>query len=134
VVGLIYQDIASERKARGQMISLLIILIMQAIPGSRIEWDQFAQSLNEAHSFTYVYYLDDSDATQLMDVICTGDTSPFICSAPLPYMSNGNHVIQLAARNSIGESPKSDPFGFSFTEGIVPSVPMNIRISGAIPG
>lgn len=64
----------------------------------RLVWDQAAASVEELSSFGYIAYVDGS-ATSLEGVSCASDAGPdgFECSAPLPSMSAGRHLIQVAA-------------------------------------
>ena len=93
----------------------------------RFEWDQEAPTLTDAQGYTYKYYPDNATAgIVFQNVTCSGTTSPFVCSAPIPAFTPGNHTITVTATNIAGESPKSNPFDFNFV--VTPSVPRSIRI------
>lgn len=117
-------------------VFLTIILLLvpsfvfsQAIPTSRLGWDQDAPTLADAQAYTYKYYADGSTTgVALTSVTCTGSTSPFVCSAAFPAFTPGNHRITLAASNLAGESAKSNPLDFTFI--VTPAVPTGLRIIG----
>lgn len=117
-------------------VFLTIILLLvpsfvfsQAIPTSRLGWDQDAPTLADAQAYTYKYYADGSTTgVALTGVTCTGSASPFTCSAAFPAFTPGNHRITLAASNLAGESAKSNPLDFTFI--VTPAVPTGLRIIG----
>lgn len=118
-------------------VSFLLILLLlvptsvysQAVPTSRLGWDQDAPTLADAQAYTYKYYADGSTTgIVLSGVTCTGTASPFVCSAPFPAFTPGNHRITLAAANLAGESDKSLPLDFTFI--VTPGVPRGLRIIG----
>ena len=93
----------------------------------KFAWDQDAPTLADAQGYTYKYYPDGSaTGVTFQNVTCTGATSPFVCSAPIPAFTPGNHTITVTAGNIAGESAKSSPFAFNFV--VTPGVPNNIRI------
>lgn len=118
-------------------VSFLLILLLlvpsvvfsQAIPTSKLGWDQDAPTLSDAQAYTYKYYADGSSTgAVLSNVTCTGSTSPFVCTAPFPAFTPGNHSIKLTASNLAGESSSSLPLDFTFI--VTPSVPRGLRIIG----
>lgn len=118
-------------------VSFLLILLLlvpsvvysQAVPTSRLGWDQDAPTLADAQAYTYKYYADGSTTgIVLSGVTCTGTASPFVCSAPFPAFTPGNHRITLAAQNLAGESAQSLPLDFTFI--VTPGVPRGLRIIG----
>jgi len=93
----------------------------------RFAWDQDAPTLADAQGYTYKYYPDSATTgIAFTGVTCTGTSSPFVCSAPIPAFTPGNHSITVTANNVAGESAKSNPFAFNFV--VTPGVPNNIRI------
>lgn len=65
----------------------------------RLTWDQAAASISEARNLRYVAFVDGA-ATDLRDFSCSpapDDAPGFVCSAPIPRMTAGVHVIELAA-------------------------------------
>lgn len=98
----------------------------QVIATDRIGWDQIAPSLADAQGYTYRYYPDAvTTGTILTPVVCSGTTSPFVCSAAFPAFTPGAHTLTLTAANIAGESGKSSVY--SFTMEIIPNAPSNIR-------
>jgi hypothetical protein len=97
-----------------------------ATPASRFAFDQTAPDLATANSYTYRYYADGATTGVALTVTCTGTASPFLCTAPVPAFTPGQHSVTLTAANIAGESPKSAPFAFTMM--ILPAVPANIRI------
>lgn len=96
-------------------------------PGQSFSWDQEAQSLDEAQSATYRYYLDmAATGIQIPTVQVTGTQSPFQCKFLAPLFPAGVHRIEFTADNSLGESARSLPFDFVI--GSVMTAPRNIRI------
>jgi hypothetical protein len=71
----------------------------QVVTGTeRIQWDQAAADAGELATFRYAIYLDDVRA-EASNASCGSSTTGgrFTCTANLPQMSPGNHVLQLAA-------------------------------------
>ena len=101
----------------------------QAIPTSKIGWDQEAPTLADAQGYTYKYYPDNAPSgVTLSGVVCSGAASPFTCTAPFPAFTPGNHSITMTAANLAGESAKTSPLDFTFI--VTPSTPARIRIIG----
>ena len=99
---------------------LLSLLLVQpapiAGPNHRFEWDQYSYNLNTVNALSFDYFLDGSTSgTHLDKVTCTGNAPNFVCSAPVPAMSNGVHTIKLSAINIIGESGQSLEFRFRYS-------------------
>jgi hypothetical protein len=72
---------------------------VQIITGAeRIGWDQPASTAADLAALRYLLYVDD-DAHELTDVACGSapGTAGYACSARLPSMSRGPHVLKLAA-------------------------------------
>jgi glucose/arabinose dehydrogenase len=64
----------------------------------RLGWDQQAASVEDLATFRYAIYVDNVRGV-LADVTCGSTPGPagFPCSASLPSMPNGSHVLELAA-------------------------------------
>ena len=85
----------------------------------RIGWDQPAASPAELATTRYAIYVD-GVRSEMADVTCatTAGTAGFPCSGRLPAMSNGSHVLELAAfvdSGGILESTRSTPFRVTVT-------------------
>jgi hypothetical protein len=74
----------------------------------KIAWTQPAASLAEARSYTYLVYLDGTKVS-----LETASCGPVLaggydCSAPLPRMAPGRHVLEAVAVDPGGsEGPRS---------------------------
>lgn len=113
------------------LLTLAIILLpivgsAQAIPTSKFDFDQIAPTLAEAQAYTPKYYPDGATTGIASTITCTGATSPYTCSIPVPAFTPGAHTVQLTVSNAAGESPKSAIFNFTFV--VIPSAPANLRI------
>lgn len=98
----------------------------QAIPSSKLLWDEAGVDLATVSAYTYKYYPDGSaTGTALTGVTCSGTTT-FSCQTNFPAFTPGAHTLQMTATNAAGESAKSVVFNFTFI--VVPGVPSNIRI------
>lgn len=77
----------------------------------RLVWDQTAKSAEELSSFAFVMFID--EVPSIADgVVCSEFTfEPVRCSAAIPLLSEGAHVIELLvmAPRTGAESPKSSP-------------------------
>ena len=93
----------------------------------RIAWDQVAVSPSELQTFMYVMYVDGAPQ-DLEDASCAGapGASTYECSAPLPAMTVGRHVLTLTTRRSTTtiESEPSEPLR------VIVTAP---RLTAAIP-
>ena len=78
--------------------------------GPRLEWDQQADSLQQAQSLSFKLYVDDVGRT-LNDAACrlAAGGAGYVCSAPVPQLGTGRHVLQLASVLNGSESPRSEP-------------------------
>lgn len=77
--------------------------------GERLAWEQRAGSTTELGSIAYYIYVD-GDRRTVSDVSCGGLNSESIavCSARLPVLSAGAHVLALTSVNAQGvESARS---------------------------
>ncbi len=79
--------------------------------GPRLEWDQQAESLQQAQSLSFRLYVDDVGRT-LNGAACRVATggAGYACAAPLPQLGPGRHVLQLASVLNGVESARSEPF------------------------
>src|SRR5262245_45783237 len=83
-----------------------------AISGTeKLAWDQAASSRAVLASYRYLLYVDEKP-TELTNVSCSRESAPFACSASLPPMTPGRHVLMLSTFVDAGirvESPRSAP-------------------------
>ena len=88
----------------------------------RIGWDQRAGSTAELTTFRYAIYVDNL-RSELADVTCGGTpgNDGYPCSARMPAMSNGSHVLEIASfvAGSTLESERSQPLRVTVT-GLAP--------------
>jgi glucose/arabinose dehydrogenase len=92
----------------------------------RIAWDQTAADAAELGTFQYAIYVDGT-RSELPDVTCAtvpvGGT--FVCSARLPSMSPGRHLLELAAfvteGGSVLESARSQGLRITFVGVLTPA-------------
>ena len=83
-----------------------------AISGSeRLAWVQRADSVGQANAYAYGLYVDGNRALLSSPVCVAGGTSGFYeCSAALPRLTAGQHVLELVAIDASGaEGPRSAP-------------------------
>jgi glucose/arabinose dehydrogenase len=87
----------------------------------RIGWTQPATDATDLADFKYAIYIDGARST-LGNASCSPTPSPagFDCSAPLPTMAPGAHVLELAAYTGDGGSLESSR-----------SAPLNVIVSPA---
>lgn len=99
----------------------------QTITGrERIGWDQRAEHAAELATFRYAIYVD-GNRVVMTGVTCasTAGDSGFACTGPLPPLSNGSHVLELASfieSDGIVESARSLPLQVTVTGLASPSV------------
>jgi hypothetical protein len=76
----------------------------------RIAWDQFEFSPDRLSRYSFVLYVD-GRGTPLSDTQCGGDSkgAGVVCSARLPTLSSGTHVLQMSASLDGRESQRSAP-------------------------
>lgn len=131
-VATLRSSVSDVNKKLGVTILFILgstaLMSAQAIPSSKLAWDQPAPDLASAQAYTYKYYPDGSlTGNTLIGVVCSGATSPFQCEVAYPSFTPGNHTLILSATNIAGESnPKSAPFAFAFV--VTPGTPLNIHI------
>jgi len=118
-----------------KLVLLILLLVLptsvysQATGTSKLVFDQSAPTLTEANSYIYRYYPDTAVSGIPLTTVCTGTTSPFICSAAFPAFTPGSHTLSLTAASSASptsESGKSVLLSFTFI--LIPSIPTNPRI------
>jgi hypothetical protein len=83
------------------------------ISGSpRLAWSQRAPTLDVARSYTFLLYVDGA-RTPLSGASCAAAGDGFECSAPLPALTSGRHVLELSTQDpgSGLESARSAPLG-----------------------
>jgi hypothetical protein len=75
--------------------------------GERLAWSQRATA-DELKTATFVVYVDDAPMP-LQEVRCEQATGPdHDCSARLPAMTSGRHLLEIAMKSPAGaESPRS---------------------------
>jgi hypothetical protein len=115
-----------------KLIAILVLVLIpiitnaQAIPSSKLAWDQSGADLTTVQAYTYKYYPDlATTGIVLSNVTCSGTTSPFQCEVAYPAFTPGNHTIKISASNIAGET-LSDPFAFTFV--VQPAKPLNLHI------
>lgn len=99
-----------------------------ATPTTKLGWDQEGQSLANASGATYQLYIDGGTATPLPNVACAQNgPSTVSCSAPLPALTAGSHVIRLSQTLGGAESGQSASLNFTF---VIVVTPTNLRVIG----
>lgn len=114
---------------RKWLISLALTLAMAQLgwaqtPTFRIQWDQ-AEVASITQSYQYTLKVDSGTATLITPtcVVLTGVPGQNSrCTAPLPVLTSGQHVLVLTAFNGFG-SASSDPLA-----GGPPSRPVNVTV------
>ncbi len=106
-----------------------------ATANNRLGWDQQASDGAELAAFRYAAYVDGA-RSELTGVTC-GTEAPngsFACSARLPAMAPGRHVLQLAAfvinGDAVLESGKSAPLEITFAAAATAAAPPD-RVAAA---
>lgn len=115
------------------IMSLVTITFGQAGPTSRLAWDIVGPSLSTVQAYTWRYYADQAIVSwqSINNVICTGTSSPFTCTAPFPSFTPGQHRLQITANAGGQESAKSAMLNFLFSVTI--GTPTNLRLAPAVP-
>jgi hypothetical protein len=78
----------------------------------RVGWIQPAASLAQANGYSYKSYVDTTTRVDLGSQTCRqgATNTSFDCSAALPQLSQGRHVLELIAVDGGGmESPRAAP-------------------------
>jgi glucose/arabinose dehydrogenase len=86
---------------------------VQVSGGERLGWSQQAANASELSTFQYAIYID-GNRSVLSGASCgtIAASAGFDCSAPLPILTAGSHIIELAAfavDGGVLESAKSSP-------------------------
>ena len=105
----------------------------QAIPTSKLAFNQQAPTLADAQAYTYKYYPDAATTgVNLANVTCadTATAGTFACEAPFPAFTPGSHSLTLSATNAAGEGPVSESLSFTFV--VTPSAPTQLSIKNGI--
>lgn len=79
---------------------------------ARVGWTQPAPSLAQANAYSYKSYVDTTTRVNLGSQTCRqgATNTTFDCSATLPPLSEGRHVLELIAVDGGGmESPRAAP-------------------------
>jgi hypothetical protein len=87
----------------------------------RIAWDQTTPTAGVLPGYTYTLYVDDAPRP-LADVVCERVTgySAYTCSAPLPALTRGRHVLRMATSLNGVESERSAPLVIETTAAEAP--------------
>lgn len=99
-----------------------------AVPTSKLQWNQDGPDLATISAYTYKYYADGAatGTTFPTSTICTGTGTPFVCTVNIPSFTQGNHSVTITASSAGGESPKSAPLAFTFIS--VPPTPTGLKL------
>lgn len=106
---------------RVHLIALLVTIVAAGVAaaqdqtstrvsgGERVEWQQYAASDDDFGALAFLIYVDGIPSPAL-DVHCRPRLTVFVCTAPVPQLARGEHVIEMTARYSNGrESDRSSP-------------------------
>lgn len=119
-----------------QILVLIALVAFSAVPASaqtsaiqadKLGFTQAASSLAEAQAMTFKVYIDAAAAGVALVASCSGPSSPYACTAPLPPVTTGVHSSQLTSSVTLTdgrviESVKSSVFSFRvFTAPAAPS-------------
>jgi glucose/arabinose dehydrogenase len=97
----------------------------------RLGWDQPAVDAAELSTFSYAIYVDGARSV-LSDVSCgsTAAAAGFPCSARMPSLSGGTHVLEIAAfivdNGAPLESPRSAPLRVTVAAGITAPISSSV--------
>ncbi len=100
--------------------------------GSRLGWDQRAESAQAVRSYTFRLYVD-GNASTISSTSCatTAGANGFECSGVLPQLSPGNHTLQLTAIANGAESTRSTGLVVTAVAGLEGE---SLLSKGAAPG
>lgn len=83
------------------LVALVVTLAQVVAPTLKYptaEWDQDADTLAEAQSYVYRYYLDGATVgAAFTGVTCSGTAKPYTCRAALPVTAIGPHTVAMTA-------------------------------------
>lgn len=115
------------------LLTLAAPAVAQSLPTDRFSWTVAAATLTQAQTYRYEAQID-TPALFVLAVTCTGATSPFSCSAPIPAVTPAQHTaivravdISIPTQPAVG--PWSDPLTFQMRA--VPAKPGSLTI---VPG
>ena len=78
----------------------------------RLAWSQAAPSQAALNGYGFILFVDGSRMS-LSGVSCSAAATDYDCSAPLPSLSAGAHVLQMATMDAGLESPRSESITFN---------------------
>lgn len=97
-----------------------------AAPSDKLAWNQSVSS-GSSPSYSFAILVDGTRAA-LQNVTCAGDTD-LACSAPLPAMTPGRHVVQVVAVFASGSvTAESAPSADLVVTMVVIATPTNLRL------
>lgn len=121
------------QRCLGVAVCLLLMAVSSyaqaATPASKLAFDEVGQALAVVQGATYNAVVDTAAPVPLAGVACIATTLPVgaTCTATLPAMTVGTHILTVTQTISGAVSPQSAPLSFSF---VVVVTPTNVRISG----
>jgi Glucose / Sorbosone dehydrogenase len=100
----------------------------------RLEWDQQAASLPHARSLSFRLFVDDVSypLTSVTCITATGGGG-YTCTARMPELGPGRHVLHLVAVLNDFESPPSEPLVVSGDTGQLTSAPASASLIAPVP-
>jgi hypothetical protein len=115
------------------LLAMPIVVLGQARPTDKFSWQQDETALTNVQAFRYELELDGTIQTVPLVTTCTGTTSPFDCSAPIPAITPTTHTVRIRAVDIGGSAPLVGDWSdaFSFTMKATPTKPTGIKI---VPG
>jgi glucose/arabinose dehydrogenase len=80
------------------------------VASGRIAWSQSAPAAAALQNYDFVLFIDGA-RTSLSGSTCTAAERDYECSAPLPQLTSGRHVVELSTVDRVTrlESPRSEP-------------------------
>ena len=121
-----------------KIIALLSAFVLMALtahaqtpadPSKRLGWDVPGQAVTVAQASGYNLYIDAATTpVGLQSVSCAsgGGSGPAVtCTAPIPAMTPGTHLITLTQTSGTAESAKSTGLSITF---VVVVTPQGLRV------
>lgn len=101
-----------------------------AVGNENLTWDQPDTSLTSAQGAGYDVKDGTAAATPLMNVTCSGATSPYKCQTRLPALTTGLHSLAVQQRRVVSGQTLLSGFSMplSLTIVAIPQIPQNVRI------